>query len=287
MHCKLCNSTNFEIKYKVKEFNVLKCLLCGTVALDLKSSGKEASQVYSSEYFEGREEYFFKNSIVSPDDGVENQNITDFKKGLDLIESYRSPGRLLDIGCATGVFLALAKKRGWDVVGVDVSEFAAKFVSEKFGFKCYAGSIKDADFPDASLDVITLWDVIEHFEDPLEELKEIRRILADDGILLFDTPNEESFMRLMAHVCYKSTAGKFQYPVKKLYHEFHLFYYSQQTLNLLFNKAGFQIVEFRKKTIPVVKARGNKIEKLLVRGLTFLEQITHREFEILAVAKKI
>ncbi len=284
--CKICGSRELVRRYATGSFDVVKCPHCGTVCLDVKGAGDEAKDLYSSDYYEERGEYFFANSVVDPETGEESSSIADFKKGLDLIEGMKKPGRLLDIGCAMGVFLSLARDRGWDVRGTDVSGFAVKFAAEHFGMDCREGSLGSAAFPDKYFDVITMWDVLEHFDDPLKELKEVRRVLADDGILIFDTPNEESLIRLLAHTAYVGTGGMLSYPVKKLYHEFHLYYYSPRTVRMLFEKAGFQIVELRKKTIPITKARGNRAEKMIVRFLSRFERATHREFELLGIVKK-
>jgi 2-polyprenyl-3-methyl-5-hydroxy-6-metoxy-1,4-benzoquinol methylase len=284
--CKLCGSANRKLRYSVNGYDVVECGGCGLTFINLHKD-LDVSSLYSSDYYLERENYYLKNSIVDPVRGFENPIIVDFREGLRLIESFKHTGRLLDIGCGMGIFLSMAKEKGWEVSGVDISDYAVSFARERFGLNCFAGKLKDANFPDNYFDVVTLWDVIEHFEGPLEELEEIKRILTDDGIILFDTPNVESLMRLIAHWTYKVTGGLFKYPVKKLYHQFHLYYFSTRTLRMLLDKAGFEIMVMRKKTIPITKARGNKFEKLIVRGLSMLEKASNREYEIFVIARKV
>jgi 2-polyprenyl-3-methyl-5-hydroxy-6-metoxy-1,4-benzoquinol methylase len=283
--CKICNSTERKLRYSIGYYDVVECNNCGVIFLDLYRDF-DISKLYSSDYYLEREEYYLKNCIVDPSCRIENPNILDFRKGLNFIESFKKTGRLLDVGCGIGIFLFMAKEKGWDVFGIDVSDYAANFAKERFGIDCFVGSLKKANFPDNHFDVITLWDVIEHFENPLEELEEIRRILSDDGVILFDTPNVESLMRQIAHWIYVLTGGIFKYPVKKLYHHFHLYYYSPRTLRMLLDKAGFEIIEMRKKTIPITKARGNRMEKLIVKVLSILEKATNREYELFVIARK-
>ena len=283
--CKICGSIEGRLRYSVDGFDVIQCSGCSVVSLDLKKN-TDPSNLYSKDYYHEREAYYLKNSIVDPVNGIENPNIIDFREGLKVIESYKASGRLLDVGCAMGVFLAMAKEKGWDVFGVDVSVYGTGFAKEKFGINCFAGRLRDAHLPDRHFDAITLWDVIEHFEDPLKELNEIRRILSDDGIIIFNTPNVESLMRSFTDWIYKGSFGFIKYPVKKLYHEFHLYYFSSETLVMLLNMAGFEIIEMNKKTIPITKARGNRWEKLIVKAITELEKSMHREFEIFVIARK-
>lgn len=286
MLCKICGANNSEVKYYLKIFNVVKCCACSTVFLDFKNKIMDPREVYSPNYYQERNEHYLKNIIIDPVHGPENPSIIDFREGLKLIESFKHTGRLLDVGCGMGIFLTMAKERGWEVSGVDISDYAIRFARERFDLSCFAGKLKDLGFPDRHFNVITLWDVIEHFEDPIEELNEVRRILTDDGIILLDTPNLESLMRLFADCIYKSTGGLFKYPVKKLYQQFHLYYFSIKTLKMLLDKSGFEIIELKKKTIPITKAKGNRLEKVIVRGLSILEKAAHREYELLVIAKK-
>jgi len=286
MLCKICGANNSEVKYHLKTFNVVKCCACSTVFLDFKNRVMDPQVVYSPDYYQERNEHYLKNIIIDPIHGPENPSIIDFGEGFKLIDSFKQPGRLLDVGCGMGIFLTMAKERGWEVSGVDISDYATGFARERFSINCFVGRLKNANFPNNYFDVITLWDVIEHFESPLEELEEIRRILSDDGIIFFDTPNVESLMRQIAHWLYRITGGLFKYPVKKLYHQFHLYYFSIKTLKMLLDKSGFEIIELKKKTIPITKAKGNRLEKVIVKGLSVLEKAAHREYELLVIAKK-
>jgi 2-polyprenyl-3-methyl-5-hydroxy-6-metoxy-1,4-benzoquinol methylase len=216
----------------------------------------------------------------------ENTNIRDFRKGLSLIERYKSEGKLLDVGCALGVFLHLARERGWEVYGVDISRYAASYARDVLGFEVFAGELAEVQFPEKWFDVITLWDVLEHFPDPSRQLQEIRRILKDDGIILMNTPNEAGLLRLLAGMIFRLSGGKISYPVRKLYHPFHLHYFTQQTLQALLGKNGFTLVELEKSHIPIIKARGRPLERLIVKLLSWPELLCQREFELLTIAGK-
>ncbi|GHV80200.1 hypothetical protein AGMMS49944_19910 [Spirochaetia bacterium] len=117
------------------------------------------------------------------------------KKRLAVIKRFlndESGRRLLDIGCAYGPFLSAASAGGFSVQGIDPSSEAVRFVRENLGI-----SANESFFPDPSLEhpenagsfaVITLWYVLEHFEDLRWVLVEINRLLAMRGVLAFSTP---------------------------------------------------------------------------------------------------
>jgi 2-polyprenyl-3-methyl-5-hydroxy-6-metoxy-1,4-benzoquinol methylase/spore coat polysaccharide biosynthesis predicted glycosyltransferase SpsG len=101
--------------------------------------------------------------------------------------------RLLDIGCAYGPFLQAANDEGFDVYGIDPSEEAVKYVTDTLMISAQQGFFPDAELPEHVLkdgfDVISLWYVIEHFEDVETALKKISVWLKPGGILAFSTPS--------------------------------------------------------------------------------------------------
>ncbi len=99
-----------------------------------------------------------------------------------------SPGRILDVGCGNGDFLAAMKERGWEVHGTEFSGAGARISRDK-GIEVREGDLRAAAFPDASFDVVTLWHVLEHLADPLADLAEARRVLRPDGLLVVEVPN--------------------------------------------------------------------------------------------------
>ena len=102
------------------------------------------------------------------------------------------PGRLLDIGCATGIFLDSMRRLGWQVEGVEPTASAAAYARERFGLKIFEGRLEDAGYPDASFDAISLWDVLEHVHDPRLVINEVARILRPGGLLIINIPNPDS-----------------------------------------------------------------------------------------------
>jgi SAM-dependent methyltransferase len=100
----------------------------------------------------------------------------------------RRQGRVLDVGCGNGDFLATLARRGWHVSGTDLSAVACDQARGK-GIVTHEGPLTEANLPATDFDVITLWHVLEHLPDPTVELAEARRLLRDDGLLVLEVPN--------------------------------------------------------------------------------------------------
>jgi SAM-dependent methyltransferase len=115
------------------------------------------------------------------------------KKRIALIRGLLrgGTGRLLDIGCAYGPFLSAARQEGFEALGMDPAADAVRYVREELGLEAHAGFFPDPALPvpPGGFRVITLWYVIEHFENLRPALGEINRLLEIGGVLAFATPS--------------------------------------------------------------------------------------------------
>jgi SAM-dependent methyltransferase len=103
--------------------------------------------------------------------------------GLDL----PSPARILDAGCGSGRNMVEFARHG-AVTGVELSEASVQLARERGAGEVVAGSVLEMPFADASFDLAASLDVIEHLEDDLTALRELRRVVAPDGALLVTVP---------------------------------------------------------------------------------------------------
>jgi SAM-dependent methyltransferase len=100
---------------------------------------------------------------------------------------------LLDVGCGSGTLLALLKRRGFRVSGVDFSAEASTIAKSENDVDVAVGSLEGVHFPDRSFDVVTLFHVMEHVANPRQVLSEVSRILRPEGVVILQVPNIESW----------------------------------------------------------------------------------------------
>lgn len=105
---------------------------------------------------------------------------------------YREGGRLLDVGCGNGAYLALMKQLGWDVAGVEIDPKAAEIARKHLSIPVYVGSLANAPFAEGYFDAVTMSHVIEHVEDPVGFVLQAARYLKRGGWLVIVTPNAAS-----------------------------------------------------------------------------------------------
>jgi SAM-dependent methyltransferase len=153
-----------------------------------------------------------------------------FERHLDKIDAFSSPGRVLDVGCATGDFLTIARERGWTVFGVDPSPGRAQAL--KRGLPLVGSTIQDADLEPGCLDVVTFWDVLEHLEDPIADLRRAKRLLRPLGVIAITVPDAGN---VLARI---SGSRWFGYKVAGE----HLQFFTRQSLRRAVARAGFDLI---------------------------------------------
>ena len=145
---------------------------------------------------------------------------------------------ILDVGCSHGHFLKMAADRGWRPYGVEIEgEAAAAAEKRAKTADIFHGTLKKANFTNRSFDAITLWDVLEFCEKPLEELVECRRVLADKGILGIRVKNIifHSWMRKIYHP-FAEIGAKIGIKDPTV---FHPFCFGPRSIRILLERAGF------------------------------------------------
>jgi 2-polyprenyl-3-methyl-5-hydroxy-6-metoxy-1,4-benzoquinol methylase len=285
MNCKTCGSSAIDVYLRSDVGEIYKCTSCETVFLSPERQESAAESLYAQDYFTEREGYFFHDGVVD-ESGQESPHIADFRAGLALIEAHSlRSGSLLDIGCATGSFLSLARAKGWECRGVEVSAFAAARARERTGCEIFCGKLEDAPFGNGAFDVITMWDLLEHLPDPRRGLEKARALLKPTGLLLVNTPNENSLLRQVARFLYRGSGGWMTAPVNRLYHRYHLYYFAAGTLDALLRRAGLEVVEMNTKPIPMSRGRISAATRIAMRALSVAERLLRAEYELIALAR--
>lgn len=155
-----------------------------------------------------------------------------FEGWFELIKDLLPPdGTLLDIGCGDGTAMNVAQKYGFDVYGNDISDNASKNVKKGLGEKIYSGiSIENINLREKSFDCITMFDFIEHIDNPLRYLYICHDLLKEEGRLIVSTHDSKSILK-------KIMGKNWSY----LNPDEHLNFFTKKTLKIFLRNSGFKI----------------------------------------------
>lgn len=195
--CPLCKSENITKRFACKDmfatgemFDIVECHECGLVFTQGVPDEKEIGRYYESPAYISHSNtnkglvnkaYHLARSIML------RRKVRLINK-LTLLKS----GKLLDYGAGTGYFAQAMTNAGWEVTAIEKSEQARKLAMNEFGLEIKPEEHLAA-MENKSIDVITMWHVMEHIQDPDRMWKEIYRILDDTGIAVIAVPNCKSY----------------------------------------------------------------------------------------------
>ena len=159
-----------------------------------------------------------------------------------LLRYRRPPARLLEIGASHGGFVRLARLAGFDAVGIEMSPTIVARARRTFGVEMRVGPLESASFADAAFDVVVSFDVLEHLAHPEATLREIRRVLRPDGVLLSQTPDVRDVAYSALHAAND--------PFLALLGPEHLFLFSKGAARAILMRTGFPNAVFEPPVFP-------------------------------------
>lgn len=228
--CEVCSSSSFRPMFDKAEHHFVKCGDCGLELISPQPSDDTLAKIYGAHYYNSW-------GLHTDTETVSSLKKRTFSYVLDKIGPAPRGAKLLDCGAATGFLLEVAKDLGYDPYGVELSEFGASAIAEKFGADhSFCGQLENATFAGVAkgdFQVITMCDYIEHVRDPRHILSLARELLGAGGTIALTTPDAGSpSHKLLGN-------GWTHYKLE------HLFYFNRSNLERLLRDVGFTSVEFR------------------------------------------
>ena len=202
-------------------------------------------------------------------------------------ELFPQKGRLLDVGCATGVFLDMASKQGWEVEGVEVSRDLAAYARDNFGLKVHCLDLTKDSLDTPGFDVITLFDLIEHIPDVNAMIKGCRNNLSDEGVLIIRTPTEEGLLRDIAKIVYNGSLRRLKLPMLWFYSFEHIQSFSFRSLARLLEGHNFSIIKVIREEESLDRLGIPKYIKFMIKGVNCLSGMLNKQHKMAVIAKKV
>ncbi len=260
--CEVCSSSDSQPMFDKLDHHFVRCAGCGLERIAPQPSDDTLAKIYGAHYYDSW-------GLHDGEDVVGALKRRTFRFVLGKLGQAASGAKLLDCGAATGFLLEVARDLGYQPYGLELSQFGANAIAEKFGAdRAFCGELQDCRFPDAGpgdFQVVTMCDYIEHVRDPRHTLSLAHALLAPGGTLAITTPDAGSPSRRVLG------AGWTHYKIE------HLFYFNRKNLDRLLREVGFTSVTFQ----PLWKSLtldyiGRQFEIYQHRALTQLARVIRK-----------
>jgi 2-polyprenyl-3-methyl-5-hydroxy-6-metoxy-1,4-benzoquinol methylase len=198
------------------------------------------------------------------------------------LERFRKTGKLLEVGSGYGYFLGMARKENWEGEGVEISPYCCQVAHER-GCTVQRGRLQDAQLVQGTFDVVVLWDVIEHFSEPLEIMLRCHGLLRSGGALVMRTPDGRALAPTLhpGRMAYRDLV----YPANTAEHVFH---FTPQNLIAIVSKLGFKVYEIDEEN-PWKERVISGSNRWVLGGRWFIMRYAHRRawpYEFVLTATK-
>ncbi len=234
--CVVCATPAPTLQFTKDGYDMVACKNCGCLYVGQDPAHIDFEALYGQAYYSGGSGAVFADYV-----GQEQARRAHARRKLAVLRHLppriARSGRLLDLGCAAGFFLAEAKAH-YEVQGVELSAWSSAYARERLGLRVFTGTLQAAALPSDHFDVLTLWDVIEHVSDPLPLLQEAARVLKPGGRLALTTGDWGS--------AYAQRHGQDWHLMTP---PWHLTMFSRSTLGLASQRAGLRVVAWKSEGV--------------------------------------
>ena len=255
--CPVCGATA-EPRVDLGDYRLFHCPRCRSWSSDALERGARTS--------------------FDPDAYFENAD-ADRARWDDLLRRANAgraeAARILDVGCGRGDFLRFLGRRDTPSTrcGIEIDPVraaAARVADPAATIATGPASTALPELP-GDFDLITLWDVFEHLDDPRAVLHALAARLAPGGRIFVQTIHEHSAVPTLGRVLYAASAGRIQGPVRRTHEPHHLVFFSRRGLEGLADEAGLRIRELWFDRLAMARMDGSRVLTAATAALLALE----------------
>lgn len=239
MSCPICGASATRVVARPPgEWTFMECRSCGVYFVDPMPAGDavpEAGETYDSAYYTG--------TARADEERWEAMLLAASGRRVEEAERLLGRrGRFLEVGAGTGLTLAAARDRGWQVEGVEVSPAGAAYAQQRFGLDIRVGTLDAAGFGDGSFDVVWMQHVLEHVPDPVALLRSIQALLVPDGLLMVAVPHSRGLIYRAYNMVHRlrGRLGKDKFSCS-LSPPGHLYAFDKGSLATALQRAGLRV----------------------------------------------
>lgn len=275
--CGICRGSRYDLRLRLANRRILRCRDCGMTFSDLIWDPERVRQLYATADFFGGEYWRWDGESA-----LDRLEVPVYRSALLSAKAVLGgTGRLLDVGCGLGGFLAQALAVGFDGEGSDISDYSRTVIRQRLGLTIHLGELETLGLPTGRYDVVSSWDTLEHVIDPRAMLREMRRLVRPGGVLLLRTINEDTALTATANLLYRVGIRA---AAERMHEPYHLYYFTRSTLSRLLSECGFEPLLRFDCEIDAGRLGLPAVGRLGMAVMYGIQAVLNREFMQLIVA---
>ncbi len=282
--CPVCRELCGTPRLKLKDFSVFVCSSCGLRYIDPSLDGQSQMEIYQTSETLAKINPALKHYYEYDTLDKTTRTYKDYIQALNRASRLTDGRELLEVGCGTGSFLQAAKTAGWEVCGVDSGKSNIDSLSQK-GIEGYCQGFLEWETLQR-FDVIVLWDLIEHPQDPSLFVAKCYELLKSGGLLLLATPQDPNLLTVLSDLFYDISFGQCRAPASQLYIMEHTSYFNARTLGRLVAQSGFETVLAWKTETDLARYQFPSLVKACLYVIFFLARLFRLQNRLLLIARK-
>ncbi|MCC6277752.1 MAG: class I SAM-dependent methyltransferase [Oligoflexia bacterium] len=278
LNCVACGGGTHEPLYAISIDRLVKCTVCGLIRFESLPSEIQLDEIYQGDTY-GDLAYFDFDEFKE-----KSNHYLQMRRMAKYIKPHLQPSdQVLEIGSGRGTFLRICRELEINVMGLEISASLAEKVSQSLGVQVKTGTVEDLSGSNASYRAVFSFDVIEHCPNPLDWLNRINRLTVPGGHLFLSTVSVDNLLCRIGDFFYKLGVLA---PLKRLYPDFHLFYFNPRNLVQLVEAAGFEVLELEQENYDCRKASRNRLVQIGLRVIYLWHDLTRRKTNLYLVGRK-
>lgn len=270
--CGLCGEAQWTLVTRQRvfgeDFQIVRCNSCHLIRTNPRPSAAWKRSFYDPRC-NGYAESLGRDYVYAPDPG----RLIGYRRIVSFLKANSLPGaKLLDVGCAAGLFVQEANRGGFDSEGCDYSDNAVRQAHAATGIRAFVSAAEKVEVPEDQYDVVTLLQVFEHLPHPMPVLAELRRILKPGGMLVLETVNYSPHYWIEKHFkflipVYGSLTKR---PCLPWLPFDHLYHWSPPTMLRALRDSGFNDVKLNHLTGYRSEAKTSRTFTAVYAGCEFI-----------------
>ena len=218
--CPACGAESVRFLFRKDRYDYALCSVCGLVHVNPRPSAEELAAIY---------DHYGSGYFTSPRKLAIDFSPLKYEKEMAFFLRYSVPGPTLDIGCATGSFLAALQEQGMQATGIDIAGPSVEFCRSR-GLDAVQGDFLTWPFPEGHFRNVTLWASLEHVPEPRRFLEASHALLREGGRIFVTVPSFASLTQIVLGRRNRYVGVE------------HLNYFDAGSLRRLIETAGFEVL---------------------------------------------